>query len=69
MMYRNRRTAGDEFKEERKAELKNHQMLAKINLEQQRSVPRITLHRAQSEITSTSKYARSHDGHRKSAHL
>ena len=69
MIYRISRTVGDEFKEERKAELKNHQMLAKINLEQQRSVPRITLHRAQSEITSTSKYARSHDGHRKSAHL
>ena len=69
MVYRKRRTAGDEFKEERKAELKNHQMLAKINVEQQRSVPRITLHRAQSEITSASKYARSRVGHRKSAHL
>ena len=59
----------DEFKEERKIELKNHQLLAKINMQKRPSLPFSHLHRAQSEINTDLQFTTYRQRHRKSSHI
>ena len=59
----------DEFKEERRTEIKNHQILAKIKPQKRSSEPSVGLHRAQSEASTSTLLTKYRKHHRKSAHL
>ena len=64
-----RKLGYDEFKEERKTEIKNHQILAKIKPQKRSSEPAVKLHRAQSEVSANLLFTKYKEHHRKSAHL
>ena len=59
----------DEFKEERKTEIKNHRILARLNSEKRSSRQKFMLQRAQSEISTNVTFAKYRERHRKSAHM
>ena len=71
-----RKLAYDEFKEERKKEIKNHQNLARIKPEKRSSEPAVGLqktavglHRAQSEVSTNLLFNKYREHCRNSAHL
>ena len=59
----------DEFKEERRTEIKNHQILAKIKPQKRSSEHSVGLLRAQSEVSTNVLLRKYREQHRKSAQL